>query len=119
MYRFFRTVFGRKLIAWIFSHMSFAIPVKRLLDTDFWIAFYHPQPSYAVHILLVPKKEIVSLEMLNPDDQELLSDLFRCVQSLIEKLGLQDSGYRLIANGGKYQEIPQLHFHLVADMEKR
>ncbi len=107
--------FIQKSIGWIFSHMSFALPVKRLRETKSLIAFYHPNPTYKVHILLVPKKSIASLSELAPADQDFLAELFQCVQSLVAELHLEEAGYRLIVNGGKYQQIPQLHFHLVSD----
>lgn len=97
--------------------MSFALPVKRLRETDSLIAFHHPQPSHAVHILLVPKRPYASLMELSGEATDLLCDLFATVQSLVRELGLEHGGYRLIANGGAYQEVPHLHFHLVADRE--
>ena len=105
----------QKLIGWIFTHMSFALPVKRLRETNSLIAFYHPNPTYKIHILLVPKKAISNLTALTPSDQGFLVELFQCVQSLVAELRLEEAGYRLIVNGGKYQQIPQLHFHLVSD----
>ena len=42
-------------------------------------------------------------------------DLFVAVRKMVDQFQLDDIGYRLIVNGGKYQEIPQLHFHLVSD----
>ena len=47
---------GRKLVGWMFTDMSFAIPVKRLRETEMLLAFYHPKPSYPLHVLLVPKQ---------------------------------------------------------------
>ena len=94
--------------------MSFALPVRRLRETGKLLAFYHPRPNYPVHILLVPKKAITSLSDLAPEDRGLLDDLIECVQSLVAELGLEEPGYRLIVNGGKYQDAPQLHFHLVS-----
>ena len=105
----------RHLVGWVFATMSFALPVHRLRETRTLIAFYHPRPIYPVHVLLVPKKALPSLAEISPEDQEFLVDLFECVQSLVAELNLEPYGYRLIANGGKYQDIPQLHFHLVSE----
>lgn len=100
------------LISWIFAHMSFAIPVKRLRETDTLMAFHHPKPSYAFHVLLVPKKSVVSLKELDPNDSAFLADLYSTVQSLVDEFHLP--AYRLIVNGGEYQDFPQLHFHLIS-----
>ena len=103
------------LIGWIFAHMSFAIPVERLRETETLIAFYHPKPSYPFHILLVPKKAVPSLKELDPTDTTFLTDLYSTVQKLVDEFQLVEGAYRLIVNGGEYQEFPQLHFHLISD----
>jgi len=103
------------LIGWIFEHMSFVIPVQRLRETDTLMAFHHPKPSYAFHVLLVPKKSIVSMMELGPKDSVFLTELYSTVQSLVDEFHL--SAWRLIVNGGEYQDFPQLHFHLVSDVK--
>jgi len=100
------------LIGWIFAHMNFAIPVKRLRETETLMAFHHPKPSYPFHILLVPKKAVASLKEFDSTDTSFLSDLYATVQSLVDEFHL--AAYRLIVNGGEYQDFPQLHFHLVS-----
>ena len=103
------------LIGWIFEHMSFVIPVKRLRETDTLMAFHHPKPSYKFHVLLVPKKSVASLQELDPNDSAFLTELYAAVQSLIDEFHL--SAWRLIVNGGEYQDFPQLHFHLISEVE--
>lgn len=46
-------------------------------------------------------------------DTIFFADLIQAVQSLVQELNL-NNGYRLITNGGKYQDVPHLHFHLIA-----
>jgi histidine triad (HIT) family protein len=96
----------------MFEHMSFAIPVKRLHETETLMAFYHPKPAYSFHVLLVPKKAILSLKELDSDDTAFLADLYATVQRLAADFQLP--AYRLIVNGGEYQDFPQLHFHLIS-----
>jgi histidine triad (HIT) family protein len=115
LFRLARSSFGKFLIGWGFTYMSFAIPVNRLRETKTLIAFYHPKPSYMLHILIVPKRNIAQLGALTAADSDFMVDLFQNVQSLVDELDLEARGYRLIANGGKYQDVPHLHFHLVAD----
>jgi histidine triad (HIT) family protein len=104
------------LIGWIFANMSFVIPVKRLRETQTLMAFYHPKPAYPFHILIIPKKAMQSLADINTADVNFLIDLFSTVQSLVKEFHL--TAYRLILNGGEYQDFPQLHFHLVSDVVK-
>jgi histidine triad (HIT) family protein len=102
------------IIGWVFAHMSFAIPVKRLRETEALIAFHHPQPSYPFHVLLVPKKAVPSLRELDSTDIAFLADVYSTVQHLVDEFRLP--AYRLILNGGEYQDFPQLHFHLVSNV---
>ena len=110
-----RSTLGGLIIGWIFAHMSFAIPVKRLRETDTLLAFTHPKPSYPVHILLVPKRAIGSLMELSSNDMDFYADLVQTVQSLAAEFDLEGRGYRLVVNGGEYQEVGQLHFHLISE----
>lgn len=103
------------LIGWMFAHMSFVIPVQRLRETNTLMAFHHPKPSYPFHVLLVPKKAVASLTDLDSAESTFLNDLFSTVQSLVNEFQLP--AYRLIVNGGEYQDFPQLHFHLISDVE--
>ena len=112
--RLARTLLIGRFLAWMLTHMTFAIPVHTLKETPTLVAFYHPAPSYPVHIVLLPRRHIASLLDLGPQDTPFLADLAACVKDLIEQLGLEPSGYRLIANGGAYQDFPRLHFHLVS-----
>jgi histidine triad (HIT) family protein len=104
------------LIGWIFAHISFAIPVKRLRETKTLMAFYHPKPASPFHVLLVPKKAVTSLEELDPSDTVFLMDLNSTVQNLVSEFRLP--AYRLIVNGGEFQDFPQLHFHLISDVQR-
>lgn len=101
-------------IGWIFAHLSFAIPVKRLRETETLLAFQHPKPSYNFHVLIVPKKAVTTLMEVDPKDTAFLADLYSTVQSLVKEYQLP--AYRLIVNGGEYQDFPQLHFHLISDV---
>jgi histidine triad (HIT) family protein len=102
-------------VQWAFTHMSDVLPVKRLCETDTLIAFPHPQPSYPTHILLVPKRPYASLAALPAEDTAFMRDLLVTVQDLVCDLGLDRGGYRLLVNGGHYQDVPHLHFHLISD----
>ncbi len=100
-----------------FATMSFILPVERLRETSSLVAFHHPSPSYPLHVLLVPKRNYASLMDVPPGDSLFLQDLMITVQSLVREFGLEQGGYRLIANGGAYQDIPVLHFHLISEQE--
>ncbi len=102
------------VIGWVFAHMSFAIPVKRLRETECLLAFYHPKPAYPFHVILAPKKDIRSFAELSPSDP-FLAEVVAATQSLVEEYHL--TSWRLIVNGGENQDFPHLHFHLISGSE--
>jgi len=99
--------------------LNFAIPLNRLRETATLLAFYHPVPAYPVHILIVPHRPIPSLDAVGSLDQAFLVDVFATTQSLVRELQLEKTGYRLVVNGGGYQDIPMLHFHLISGVMDR
>lgn len=110
-----RTWMGGLLLHWIIARCSFVLPGEKLVETDTVIAFHHPSPSYPLHILILPRSNYRSLADLPTSDLVFEAGLFQAVRQLVQRFGLEDSGYRLIANGGSFQEVDHLHFHLVAD----
>ena len=103
------------LLGWVMSNVSSAIPVRRLHETENLIAFQHPRPNHTVHILLVPKRPFANLMAVPLEASGFLRDLLEAVQLLVHQYDLEDKGYRLIVNGGQYQEVPHLHVHLISD----
>ena len=93
--------------------MSFVIPVKRLRETTSLLAFHHPSPGYKFHVLIVPKRQVDSLARLDVSDTDFLTDVYSTVQSLVDEFQLK--AYRLVVNGGEYQDFPHLHFHLISE----
>jgi histidine triad (HIT) family protein len=102
-----------RLFIWMIDTFPSALPLSRLRETPTMLAFFHPDPSHGYHVLLVPRKPIPSLADLDPvADASFLADLFAAVQSLVDEYRLP--AYRLIVNGGGYQDFSCLHFHLVS-----
>jgi histidine triad (HIT) family protein len=85
------------------------IPRKFIYEDDKVVAFNSNQPSAEVHILIVPKKHISTFMELDDEAPALI----KVAQKLIKNKNLAD-GYRLCFNGGKYQEVPHIHLHLLA-----
>jgi histidine triad (HIT) family protein len=104
--------FFYRIFIWMLDQIPFAIPVKCLRETDSLLAFFHPKPAYPFHVISIPKKAIRSFSDMEPADP-FLADLVTAVQSLVAEINLR--AYRLIVNGGEYQEFSHLHFHLVSD----
>jgi histidine triad (HIT) family protein len=90
------------------------VPAKIIYEDDLCLAFHDVNPQAPTHVLVVPKKEIESLDRLGAEDQMLLGHLLLVVRRLAEQLGLK-GGYRVVANCGPDggQSVEHLHFHLL------
>jgi histidine triad (HIT) family protein len=105
---------GTLITGWSFAHLSAFIPVDKLYETEWVVAFRHPKPSYPTHILIVPKRQIQSLSALTEADLPVLGEVVKTAQHLARTLALEEKGFRLIVNGGAYQDVMQIHWHLVS-----
>lgn len=79
------------------------------------LAFHHPQPSHPTHILIIPKRSYKSILDVPSSDSSFIHDLLHIVGDLVREFGLEERGYRLVTNGGAYQDVNHLHFHLISD----
>lgn len=90
------------------------IPSKIVYEDDIIVAFHDLEPQAPVHVLLIPKKHIASLDDLQPEDAQLIGHLMVKVKDIAGELGLEN-GYRLVSNCGEdgMQTVKHLHFHLL------
>ena len=90
------------------------IPSNVVYEDDKIIAFHDLEPQAPVHVLIIPKKHIASLDAVSAEDQELLGYLAVKVKDIAAELGLEN-GYRLASNCGEdgLQTVQHLHFHLL------
>lgn len=91
------------------------IPADRVYEDDLCIAFNDVNPQAPTHILIIPRKEIVSLAHAEDSDQGVLGHLLLVARRIAEDLGHTD-GFRTIINTGKGggQTVFHLHVHLMA-----
>lgn len=84
-------------------------------DKDF-LAFKDINPKAPLHLLIIPKKHIPSINYLNPEDENLIGKMFLVASEIAKKQKVFNKGYRLIINVGRDagQEIDHLHLHLLA-----
>ncbi|HWQ77633.1 MAG TPA: histidine triad nucleotide-binding protein [Anaerovoracaceae bacterium] len=90
------------------------IPSKAVYEDDRILVFHDLQPQAPVHVLIIPKQHIASLDDLQPEDAELVGYLMLKVKDVAKELGLEN-GYRLVNNCGEdgMQTVKHLHFHLL------
>lgn len=90
------------------------IPSNIVYEDDRLICFHDLEPQAPVHVLIIPKKHIASMDDVAAEDQELLGYIMTKVKEIAQMLGLEN-GYRLVNNCGEdgFQTVKHLHFHLL------
>lgn len=92
------------------------IPATLVYEDEHFVAFNDIHPKAATHVLIIPRQHIASLQEVTEADAALLGKLLVTANTIAEKLEVKEQGYRLITNAGSGagQEVPHLHFHLLA-----
>ncbi|MDQ6810202.1 MAG: histidine triad nucleotide-binding protein [Verrucomicrobiota bacterium] len=91
------------------------IPAEIVWEDEDAIAFHDASPQAPVHVLIVPKRVIPRLADTTPADQALLGKLLLATREIAQKLGVIESGYRVVINSGADagESVPHLHVHLL------
>lgn len=91
------------------------IPAKIVYEDNDVIAFEDIQPQAPVHILIVPKIHVSSLNDINENNSQIISKVFEIIPLVTEKLGINKSGYRVISNCGSdgQQSVEHIHYHVL------
>lgn len=91
------------------------VPAQRIYEDDLCIVIEDRAPQAPTHLLIIPRKPLVSLAEAEPDDAPLLGHLMWVASSVARQLGLE-KGFRLIVNNGREagQTVFHLHIHLLA-----
>lgn len=90
------------------------VPATCIHEDDSAVVIKDIYPKAPVHLLVIPKQHIESLQEIGQADDQLVAHLVRLLPQVALAQGLQD-GFRTIINtgAGGGQEIPHLHFHLL------
>ena len=90
------------------------IPADIVYEDELTLAFRDIAPKAPTHVLVIPKKEIVSLAGLSDEDEQIVGRCMMVVSKVAKSEGLH-GGFRLVANCGDDggQEVPHLHFHVL------
>lgn len=91
------------------------IPGDIVYQDELVTAFRDINPQAPTHILIVPNKEIPTVNDVTEADEATLGRLFIAAKKIAEQEGIAEGGYRLIVNCGKHghQEVFHVHMHLV------
>jgi len=84
-------------------------------EDDQALAFRDIAPQAPTHILVIPKKPVVNVASAADDDEALLGHLLMVVRDVARSEGLDEGGYRVVANNGVNggQSVDHLHFHIL------
>jgi histidine triad (HIT) family protein len=90
-------------------------PTEILFENDTLVVFKDINPAAPVHLLIVPKRHIRSINDLTESDRPILSELQMVARDMARRHGVAESGYRLFINveRGGGQVIFHLHLHLI------
>lgn len=98
--------------------VSGKIPVKKIYENEYVLAFYDSAPQAPVHFLVICKEHIERVDKLMADKFDLVSKIFEGIVAAAKILNLND-GFRVVNNCGKSagQTVDHMHFHVLAGRE--
>jgi len=91
------------------------IPSTKVYEDDKVLCFKDISPEAPVHVLVIPKKHISSLNELTLEDEEIIGHIFIIIGKIAKELGIAESGYRVVSNCNEDagQTVPHVHFHVM------
>ena len=90
------------------------IPSEIVYEDDKICVYKDIAPQAPVHVLMIPKKHIESLDDVKEEDKELMGHIMITIKKIAAELGLE-KGYRVVSNNGEdaFQTVKHLHFHIL------
>ncbi len=91
------------------------IPSTKVYEDDKILAFRDISPMKPVHVLVIPKEHIGSVNEINEDNSSVVAHIFCQIPKIAAAEGLAENGYRVITNIGEHgcQSVKHLHFHIL------
>jgi len=91
------------------------IPAKLAHEDEHCIAIHDIHPQAPVHVLVIPKKLIPRVAEATTDQQAVLGHLLLSAAAIAKKLGLEQTGFRIVINNGRDggETVPHLHVHVL------
>jgi histidine triad (HIT) family protein len=98
-----------------------AIPARIVHEDDSVVAFDDIHPQAPVHVLVIPRRHMVSVKSLREADEAVLMKMMLVANAIAAQRGIADSGYRLVTNTGAHagQSVFHLHWHLLGGRSMR
>lgn len=113
LYKIAKGPFMGKIVGYAFQYCSWAIPVKKVYNRKEIFAFCHPRPSYENHIIISPKRAVKNLQQISEERFiRYFAKVWEAVKDISTRHPEYHDGFIIVANGGKRQEVQQVHFHM-------
>lgn len=95
--------------------LSGDIPADIVYESDSAIAFRDINPQAPMHVLIIPRKHIATINDLDEEDQEVVGSLYLAAKDIARTEGLSDEGYRAVmnCNEGAGQSVFHIHLHVL------
>lgn len=93
-----------------------SIPAEILYEDELALAFSDINPQAPVHFLVIPKKQIATINDITESDREVVGHLYFVAAKLAAEKGFADQGYRAVMNCNEYggQTVYHIHLHVLA-----
>lgn len=94
------------------------IPSTKVYEDELVLAFRDIAPQAPVHVLVIPKTHIPSVDGITGENSPLVAHIFEVIPTIAKAEGLEQ-GYRVVSNCGAHagQTVPHLHFHILGGKE--
>ena len=91
------------------------IPADIIYEDDEILAFNDINPQAPVHILIIPKKEIKTINDIHSEDTAIIGKLFLIAKKIAKQVDISEDGYRVVMNCNEYggQSVYHIHLHLI------
>jgi histidine triad (HIT) family protein len=112
-YKMYNTIFGKII--------NKEIPADIVYEDEFIMAFNDIDPQAPVHIIIIPKKEIPTINDLTSEDSDIISKMILTAKNIAKEKGMDQSGYRIVMNCNEHgqQTVFHLHIHLLGGRQMK
>ncbi|MBE7018733.1 MAG: histidine triad nucleotide-binding protein [Ruminococcaceae bacterium] len=95
------------------------IPSKKAYEDENVYAFWDIAPTAPVHILVIPKKHIATLNDVNGENADVIAKIYEAIPKIAKENGIAEDGYRVVSNCNQAagQTVFHIHFHLLGGRE--
>ena len=95
------------------------IPSEKVYEDEYVYAFNDISPTAPLHVLIIPKKHISTINDIEDKDAELIGKIFLAAKKIAKEKGVAEDGYRVVTNCNKNagQTVFHIHYHLIGGRE--